>query len=499
MSFKVKKIRKTKHLQYKRTAKKAIKRHAKKLKGQLRFRNLIIVISGIIVILFLIAAFKVFSFIKELSFKDLFLALLNRPAQTDEYNHTNFLLLGRGGGLHDGANLTDSMILASFDMTDKTVGMVSIPRDFWVKTEEVGSTRINKIMELALDEGYTEKEGLELLRSTVEETLDVPVHYYALIDFSGFEKVVDDIGGIEMDIPETLYDPFYPKDGTYDFEPFYIKEGLQTLDGATALKYARSRKTTSDFDRSKRQKEVLKAIKEKLVSSDVLFSKTKLKRLYQTYQETVLTNLQIYEFIYLGRQTQGFDTGNIAQAVINDDPYTVGGLLYTPERQYYGGAFVLVPQTNDFTELRYFTRLVLYKPQIFIENAPIHMLNGTKTAGLAYDMLTHLERYGLDTVRYGNSEEKVQKTQIYLRKPGQYAETVRELELIFNTEVIDATGTQYSKDEFSSQADIVIVLGEDMVQYKEDKPELFYEYVPVAISTDDTTTETSAVTAPETE
>ncbi|MBT6068341.1 LCP family protein [Candidatus Peregrinibacteria bacterium] len=474
MSFKVKKIRNIKHIHYKRVAKKALKRHAKKLKKHVKFKNLTIIISALIVLLFAILVFKVFIFVKELSFKDVFLSLLNRPAETDEYNHTNFLLLGRGGGIHDGANLTDTIMIASFDINEKKVGVLSIPRDLWVKTEEVGDTRINKIVELSLDQGHTEEYGLELLRSTIEEIIDVPIHYYALIDFKGFEEVIDDIGGVEVEVPEKLYDPFYPKDGTYEFEPFSIDAGKRILDGETALKYVRSRKTTSDFDRARRQNDVLKAAKEKLISTKVLFSKNKLKKLYQTYQDNVSTNLQPYEFIYLGRQTSGFNTENIAHAVINDDPYTIGGFVYTPERQYYGGAFVLVPQTNTLEELQRFAMLTLYRPDILIEDAPIHMLNGTKTANLAYDTLTHLERYGFDIIRYGNSEEKISQTEIYLRKPEAYSETVRELEIIFNTEAKDAEGTIYDEAHLTTGADVIVVVGEEYTHFKEENPKLFY-------------------------
>ena len=474
MGFKVKKIRKTKHLKMKRTAKQALKRHGKKLKGHMRFRNLIIIVSAAIVVLFVFATVKALSFVKELSFKDVFLALLNRPAITDEYNHTNILLLGEGGGQHDGANLTDSIMIASFDTHDKEVGIASIPRDLWVETETLGGTRINKILELSLEKGSSVEEGLDLMRDIVTEVTGIPIHYYALVDFKGFEKVIDDIGGITVNVPETLYDPFYPKDGTYEFAPFYIKEGEQELDGKTALKYVRSRKTTSDFDRARRQKDVLKAIKEKLVSKEVLFSKSKLKKLYQTYEETVTTDMEIYEFIYLGRQAQGFDGSQIAHAVINDDPYTIGGFLYTPEREFFGGAFVLIPQTNDFSEIQNFVRLVLYKPEIFIEKPPIHILNVTKTANLAYDTLTYLERYGFDIVRYGNSEEKIEGTQIYLRKPHNYPETVHELEIIFDAEAQNAEGTEFDTDTFSTQADIVIIIGENVVQLKEEQSTLFY-------------------------
>lgn len=474
MSFKVKKIRKTKYIQYKRTASEVAKRYLQKCRGHIRFKNFALIVSGLIVLLFVILLFKVFMFIKELSFKDILLAMLNRPVQTDQYNHTNILLLGEGGGDHSGANLTDTIMIVSLDMKDFTVGILSVPRDLWVETEDLGGTRINKIVELTIESGGTVEDGLEVMRQEVEEVLDIPIHYYALADFAGVTDVIDSIGGIEVTVPETLYDPFYPKDGTYDYEPFYIKAGEQSLDGATALKYIRSRKTTSDFDRARRQKDVLNAIREKLMSSEVLFSKTKLKKLYQTYSDNIKTDLRIYEFIYLGRKASKFDGDKIAHSVVNDDPYLTGGFLYTPEREFYGGAFVLVPQSNSFEELQEFAHITLYATEVLINKVPIHVLNGTKSPNLAFDGLTYLERYGFDVVRYGNSEEKIEKNAIYLRSEEIDDVTVEQLEKVLEAEAISAEDTDYSIEKFSSQADIVIVLGENFVQFKTENGELFY-------------------------
>lgn len=474
MSFKVKKIRNAKHIRYKRTVAGIIKNRGQRLKKHLKFKNLAVLISAVIVLLFAVLVFKTFMFIKELSFKDIFLAILNRPIQTDEYSHTNILLLGEGGGEHSGANLTDTVMVVSLDMKDFTVGILSVPRDLWVETEDLGGTRINKIVELTIESGGTVEDGLEVMRQEVEEVLDIPIHYYALADFAGATDVIDSIGGIEVTVPETLYDPFYPKDGTYEYEPFYIKEGVRNLDGATALKYVRSRKTTSDFDRARRQKDVLEAIRKKLMSSKILFSKTKLKKLYQTYSTNIKTDIQIYEFIYLGRKASKFNGENIAHAVINDDPYSQGGFLYTPEREYYGGAFVLVPQTKTFEELKEFARVTLYTTEVLIEKTPIHILNGTNFANLAFDGLSYMERYGFDVVRFGNSEEKTDENRILYRTPDSNSVTINELEKMFGVKAVPADGTQYSIEQFSTQADVVVILGQRFADFKKANSQFFY-------------------------
>jgi len=147
-----------------------------------------------------------------------------------------------------------------------SVGMLSIPRDLWVTIPGYGENRINTAHYLGDKNGYP-GGGPALAMKTVQYNLGVPVHFYVRVDFDGFRRIVDTLGGIDIEIPQTINDPKYP-DENYGYDPFYIEAGLQHLDGDTALKYARTRATAgADFARARRQQQVLFAIREKAAVS----------------------------------------------------------------------------------------------------------------------------------------------------------------------------------------------------------------------------------------
>jgi LCP family protein required for cell wall assembly len=178
------------------------------------------------------------------------------------------LLLGvdRRPDPNDGVR-SDTMILVQLNAHDTWASMLSIPRDTMTQIPHLGIAKINA----AYGYGYTNAEALygagtqpdaaggALVAEALEGLLDVRVDYIAQIDFSGFERLVDSIGGVVVDVPTPLLDPQYPTE-FYSVERVYIPAGLQVMNGRTALTYARSRHSTSDFDRSRRQQQVLRAV-----------------------------------------------------------------------------------------------------------------------------------------------------------------------------------------------------------------------------------------------
>src|SRR3989339_1759318 len=223
--------------------------------------NLSIIISMVIVVLLCAAIVKV---LLNIDFKTIFLAA-GSDLTADENGRTNFLIIGTGGAYHDGPDLTDTIIVTSLDQDNETLSMISIPRDFYIVNDVKGipDSKINETYYYAKKHFNDPLKGLEYFKSKVEELSNLKIQYYIKIDFSGFEKIIDALGGIDVDVPESIYDPYYPKEGTIYFETFSIKAGQQHMDGKTALEYARSRETSSDFDRSRRQHEIIYAIKEK--------------------------------------------------------------------------------------------------------------------------------------------------------------------------------------------------------------------------------------------
>jgi LCP family protein required for cell wall assembly len=162
---------------------------------------------------------------------------------------------------------TDTMILISLDPKTNRVGMLSIPRDLFVDIPGYGLQRVNTaygLGELAGPGG-----GPQLAMQTVQYNFGIRVNEYVVVNFESFMKVIDLVGGINVYVDQAIYDPEYP-DMNYGYDPFYIEAGWHQMDGATALKYARSRHSTDDIDRGRRQQQVLYAIRDKVTAMDMI-------------------------------------------------------------------------------------------------------------------------------------------------------------------------------------------------------------------------------------
>lgn len=170
----------------------------------------------------------------------------------------NVLILGvdRRPG-ETGPFRTDTIILSAFDPNLPQAALLSIPRDLWVDIPGHNSNRINTANyfgDLA-QEGY----GPILAMQTVAGNFGIPVHGYVRLDFNGFVALVDALGGIEIDVPQTIVDEAYPT-SDYGYTTIVIQAGRQRMDGETALIYARTRHAGTDFDRSQRQQQILRAL-----------------------------------------------------------------------------------------------------------------------------------------------------------------------------------------------------------------------------------------------
>ncbi|MEZ4519812.1 MAG: LCP family protein [Chloroflexota bacterium] len=161
----------------------------------------------------------------------------------------------------DGPTHSDTIMLASIDPVSKRVSVLSLPRDLWVEIPGYGVGRINQAYFDGQAYDYP-GGGAQLAAETVENFIGVPVDYYITVDFQAFVDIVDLLGGIVVDVPESIDDPDYP-DNCYGYDPFFIEAGRHRLDGATALKYARTRATFGDdVDRAGRQQQVILALRD---------------------------------------------------------------------------------------------------------------------------------------------------------------------------------------------------------------------------------------------
>ncbi|MFH0927967.1 MAG: LCP family protein, partial [bacterium] len=182
--------------------------------------------------------------------------------KSDNTGRTNILLLGVGGYGHEGPQLSDTILLVSLDREDKKVGIISIPRDLSVEIPGYGERKINSANAYGEEKG--QGEGPKLAAQVAESVFGMPVHYYVRVDFNAFQSIIDQIGGVDINVDRAFTDSQYPTND-YGVETISFNAGWQHMDGQTALKYSRSRHGTggegSDFARSARQQKILNAVK----------------------------------------------------------------------------------------------------------------------------------------------------------------------------------------------------------------------------------------------
>ena len=251
------------------------------------------------------------------------LSEVDLPKAWDGKERINVLLMGidqRQGEIERGYR-TDTMMLLTVDPVTLQAGMLSIPRDLWVPIPGYGNNRINLANYYGDADDYP-GGGPALAKKTVEQVIGVRVHHYVRINFTAFESLIDRIGGITIDVPEDIYDPKYPT-SNYGTEVFSIKKGKQVLDGATALKYARNRNTKfGDFDRAKRQQQVIIAIQEKTKDLRVAMSLfASGPEVLADLSASVKTDMPLPMMQQIGRLAMTIDRSNIKSAVI-DQNYT---------------------------------------------------------------------------------------------------------------------------------------------------------------------------------
>jgi len=275
--------------------------------------------------------------------------VISNPAEVllSHEGRTNVLLLGMGGEGHAGGDLTDSILFVSFQLSNNTAHMVPLPRDIWIPE-----------MQAKLNTAYFygkeryEGGGLDLAKTSVSTLLGLPVHYVVLLDFQGFVKAIDAVGGIEVEIANTFDDFKYPIPGKETVEPesaryehLRFEAGKTLMDGNTALKFARSRYAEghegTDFARGERQSKIIMAFRDKILSTDTLFNSDTLNDLKDSVSESIKTDIG-------GTEQGGFL--KVFMNLKNKDnikTFTIEEYLINPKNiKAYGGQWVLIPNPS---------------------------------------------------------------------------------------------------------------------------------------------------------
>lgn len=282
-----------------------------------------------------------------------FLGSSDDPLRGEKEGRINILLLGLGGEGHKGRDLTDTIMLASIDTKNHQVGLFSIPRDLYVQIPDTRvHTKINAVYAYGRrNKNLDDSQSIEGIKKTVAEITAQKIHYFVALDFEGFQQIIEELGGIDLEVPKDIYDPRFPGPN-YSYETFEIKKGYQHLDAETALKYARVRHTSGgDFGRAARQQQVIAAAKKKALSLGTLTNPARINRLVKTLGGHLKTDIQLSEipaFLELGRDVNIYQTTNYVL-----DAWSKEALLASTHVPLGGvSAYVLRPRARNYSQIQ---------------------------------------------------------------------------------------------------------------------------------------------------
>lgn len=300
----------------------------------------------------------------------------------------NIIIAGIGGKGHKGGSLTDSLQVLSIDPFNNQAAIISLPRDFYLTLSNKSSAKINTVYQTGESKGFG--KGGALLKEEVGKILDLKIHYFVNIDFPGFEQLIDSLGGVTVDVDKAVNDPYYPDEQLEGYAPFYLKAGRQQLSGKVALKYARSRQTTSDFDRSRRQQKLMVAVKEKALSLGILANPAKISEIVKIIGSHLKTDIQVSEIQALAKRYQEIKSESTETLVVDNSK--TGPLVDTNQ----SGSYSLIPKLgfNKYNDVQNFAHKIFPDPKVIQEAATIDIkYTKTRTAD-AKIILDKLSSYG---------------------------------------------------------------------------------------------------------
>ena len=239
------------------------------------------------------------------------------PPEWTAKGRVNIMLLGNDqrAGESD-IPRTDTIIVLTIDTETHTAGLLSLPRDLWVTIPGYGQDRINAAFELG--EARQRGGGPELAKKTIEQFLGVPIHHYVLVGFSGFQRLVDEMGGVTLDVERPIKDDEYP-DADYSMRRIFFQPGLQRLNGETALWYVRTRHADSDFGRARRQQQFLLALRRQALQLNLL---PKAPAILSALSDTFKTDFKPHEILGLAQVAKDIDTSKLTNRVVDESMTT---------------------------------------------------------------------------------------------------------------------------------------------------------------------------------
>lgn len=392
----------------------------------------------------------------------------------------NILLLGIAGKGKAGQNLTDTIMVASINTKTNQVAFISIPRDFYAEVIDADGnpanfqSKINSIYQYGLTANEKDySQAAKVIRNSVQNILGQKMNYYVILNFDGFEELVDSIGGINIISERDIYDARYPGPN-YSYETFELSKGFHQLNGAIALKYVRERHNDpeGDFGRAKRQQQVMQAIKNKVFSAQTFLNIFTLNDLFNTLGENIKTDVkpaEVGDFVELIKK---LDTNNINNVVL--DAWNTDSLLKVSH--IFSGdirAFILIPRVGNYSEIQELAdnvfdlnKIKRRQEEIAKENARLAIINKSGNAesfAKIKKLLSESLKYKDMLVIYDKNKTIENKTMAYdlsgKSKPFTLDELIKKLPASLSS-------SNYSVQKYlnsNAKADILIVIGKDLI------------------------------------
>ncbi len=376
-------------------------------------------------------------------------------------NFTNALIIGVDTRENGNYANTDTMIFLSYNHTTHNIVMISVPRDFLVETDKTTHwyNKINGVY--SYNESLKQGSGLEALKTTIEEVVGQQIQYYAMVDFKAFTQIIDAVGGIDVNVENSFTDYYYLDSTTVSFTA-----GPQTMDGETALKYARSRKSLdngegTDYARARRQQKVISALQEKIISTDTLANPKTLIQILSSISDSIkvseFTQDDIIAALTIGKDM--LQNGNKHYSFVLDPASGNSQLIEVkgdPNVEYTIGPKLGLGKYDDIHE---YVNLVLTKPAIYAENPIVYVYNtglGASGTTLKVNQLKKEYPYINILQSYANIGTYSGVT-IFSTTEG-FSESVKELSTFLNTQNTIKPETITTKFNYEG---VAILFGEE--------------------------------------
>ncbi len=363
----------------------------------------------------------------------------------------NILLLGVGGPGHDGPYLSDTIMIASVKPNTNEVSLISIPRDTMVAIPgSAGQYKINSAYAYAITQ-RDEKYALKQARETVGNYLGLEIPYVVVVDFAGFAKAVDTLGGLDVEIEKSFTDYYFPDTRYRYLSPVSFAAGVEHMDGERALIYARSRYSTSDYDRAARQQKILEAAKSRIKDLNFFRDITTISKLFDDFTGHVSTNMTVGEIKRLADLATNTPQNKIYSTVL--DPST--GLVCSYISTEKGFHLNLCPGKTE-KDLQKYAESSFARGHVRFENPNVEIQNATTVTGQALTAAEQIKSLGFSaaTTNAGKLSDPSQ-TYIYDLTDGKKPDSLAVLLVTFSGKV----GKTPPVYKGSRQPDFIVALG----------------------------------------